>query len=136
MGSIFKSVRKPDSQFQANSGCQSSLPKDFQNFKLRLPEIQGNKSRQLSSLSSTSLQIALIYGERIVLMTKSVKMRCETLLLHFSLMDHYLLQIHRVLTEGYIHSLSLYSVERLCLEKFQQEKIFVQKSDHLEACQA
>lgn len=89
-----------------NGGCQYSLPRDFQNFKLGFEERKvGNQSWQLSGLSSTSLQIAVIHGERTVLTTSNIKVRCEMLLLHFSLMDHYFLRIHQVLGEGYIHSL-------------------------------
>lgn len=47
------------------------------------------------------------YGERTVVMIVGVKVRCDILLLYFSLVDHHLLLVHQVLAEGHVHSLLL-----------------------------
>lgn len=101
MGSIFRSVRKPESQFQATVVVNLPYPgiSRISNWVLGK---EGNQSWQFSGLSSTSLQITVLHGEKIVLMTRNMKMRCE-ILLHFSLMDHYLLRTHSILAQGYIH---------------------------------
>lgn len=102
MGSIYRSIRKLVSHFQANGGCQSSLPSGFQNFKLVFLERKVSKTSncQAHPLHLTKLQKK--YGEKTVI--RSVKVRCEILLLHLTLMDHLLLPIKQVLTVGCIHS--------------------------------
>lgn len=99
------------------------LTQGFPEFQVGVLGKEDNQSWQLSGLSSTYLQIAVIHRERIVLMTRNMKMRCEILLLHFSLMDHYLLGIHQVLAEGYIHSLFIRKLLDICaLRNFNGKK--------------
>ena len=100
LGSIYRSVRKPDIYFQANNGCQSSFPKRLTDFITGVLGKDRNPNWQLLAhlLHPSKFQRNI---ERVLWLWLWIK---------FFFISHSLtitFSRHHVITEGHIHSLLL-----------------------------